>query len=59
MIEPNIQDMISDCFDYLDDDYFSGWKKDFIESIENQYTRRGSITDKQELILERIWKKIS
>lgn len=59
MIEPNIQDMISDCFDYLDDDYFSGWEKDFIESIENQYTRRGSITDKQELILERIWKKIS
>jgi uncharacterized membrane-anchored protein len=31
------------------------WEQDFIESISEQFAERGSLSDKQEEILERIY----
>ncbi len=31
------------------------WEEDFIESITEQFAKRGSLSDKQEEILERIY----
>lgn len=37
---------------------FSDWEQDFIESINDQYSERGFLTDRQIEILERTWNKI-
>lgn len=33
----------------------TAWENDFVESVSDQFTQQGSISDKQETILERIY----
>jgi hypothetical protein len=33
------------------------WEQEFLESVETYFDRHGNITDKQEAILERIYKE--
>jgi hypothetical protein len=33
----------------------SKWEQDFVQSVSNQFCERGSISDRQEEILERIY----
>ena len=37
---------------------FSEWEMEFIDSIENQYLDRGSLSEKQSEKLQKIWDKI-
>ena len=39
-------------------DKLSPWEQNFLESVSDQYTRKGSLSDKQLEILERIYLKI-
>ena len=37
---------------------FTTWEKDFLESIREQYDMRGTLSDRQQEILQEIWDKI-
>ena len=39
-------------------DKLTSWEQLFIESVSDQYTRKGSLSDKQLEILERIYLKV-
>jgi hypothetical protein len=37
---------------------FGSWEKDFIASVAEQYESRGSLSEKQMAVLQRIWDKV-
>lgn len=41
----------------LDFKNLSEWEEKFIESVEEQFKRKGSMTDRQEEILEKIYRE--
>ncbi len=41
----------------LEWDSLTDWERKFVEDVEVQFDRRGSLTDRQEEILERICKE--
>lgn len=41
------------------DDKLTEWEQSFIQSIREQYDRRGSLSDKQREILEKIWERVT
>lgn len=49
--------LISDC--EAREDRLSEWEKTFIQSIREQFDRRGSLSPKQEGILNEIWEKVT
>ena len=53
MERETIARMLQACDD--DTDRLSKWEADFIESIAEQYEERGTLSDKQTEILERIY----
>ena len=50
-------DEINDCIG-LDEDRFTEWDLEFIDSINEGYSKYGSLTEKQLVVLERIWDKV-
>lgn len=50
-------EVVRDWIDRINDEglNLSDWEKSFMESVTDQFTRRGSISDKQEEIVERIY----
>jgi len=59
-----IEQMIDDCRSVLDIDKahggpgFSDWEKEFLDSIEDQYTDRGTLSEKQIAVLKKMWERI-
>ena len=49
--------MIADC--EKRGDKLSEWEQNFIQSIREQFDRRGSISEKQDEILNKIWEKVT
>ena len=47
-----IQQMLSYCEDTLN---LTNWEEDFIESIRDQFDERGSLSERQAEILEKIY----
>jgi len=43
----------------LDWERLTPWEEKFVEDMENYFNRKGDLTDKQEEILERIYKEKS
>ncbi len=43
----------------LDYERLTSWEEKFVEDVEGYFKRRGDLTDKQEEILERIYKEKS
>jgi hypothetical protein len=50
---------IDTIFEGLEDqmDKLTKWERDFVESVSDQFTRTRSLSDKQKLILGKIWDK--
>ena len=42
---------------HIDADSLTDWETDFLISIERYFERNGDLTEKQEEILERIWRE--
>jgi len=42
---------------YLDFEKLTDWEEEFLISVEEQFKRRGYLTEKQEKIVEEIWRK--
>ena len=53
---PDLRTMIEEIND-IADEICSEWEYDFMGSITEQFEERGSLSEKQEEILERIYKK--
>jgi regulator of sigma D len=49
--------LITDC--ETRDDKLSEWEQGFIQSVREQFDRRGSLSDKQLEILNNIWEKVT
>ena len=60
MTSDEIIEKIQDCKDVMDvcNTSVSKWEHDFIESIEEQIITKGTLSEKQEQILNNIWEKI-
>ena len=60
MTQDRITELLEDCVSVstVQNCPFSKWEIDFIESVEEQFSERGSLTEKQTEILEKIWDKI-
>ena len=52
-----LKDMIEDCIDR--ESRLSEWESIFIESIEEHLQTRKELSEKQEIILEKIWNKVT
>lgn len=52
-----ILEMIQDCENR--EDQMSEWERDFIQSLSEQFSRKGSISPRQEEILDKIWDKLT
>lgn len=52
-----ILEQIQDCENRSEQ--LSYWEATFIQSLSEQYSRKNSISDKQEATLDRIWKKVT
>lgn len=50
-------EVVRDWIDRINDEgvNLSDWEKQFMESVTDQFGRRGTISDKQEEIVERIY----
>ncbi len=55
-----IDDVLSECQSALEASNcpFSDWERDFIESVTDQFDRKGSLSEKQRETLKKIWEKI-
>lgn len=47
--------MIEDCMER--ESRLSTWEAEFIDSVANQLARKGSLSEKQDVILNKIWEK--
>lgn len=49
--------IIQDWFNQIENNWYklTKWEESFVESVQEQFQRRGSISDRQEEILERIY----
>lgn len=56
MIE-DIEQLIADCEHR--ESKLSEWEFDFIASVRVQFDKRGSLSQKQEEVLNRIWDKVT
>lgn len=54
---PTTHDLITEMLTALETPHkvLTPWEQEFIESVSDQFTRRGSLSDKQFTILERIY----
>lgn len=52
-----ILEMIQDCENR--EDQMSEWERDFVQSLSEQFSRKGSISPRQEEILDKIWGKLT
>lgn len=48
--------VLSQCEDYTE--RLSEWERNFVESVTEQFERRGSLSEKQEDVLEKIYCKL-
>lgn len=53
----DIEDLISDCEARADK--LSEWEANFIQSVREQFDKRGSLTDRQYAKLSDIWEKVT
>lgn len=51
----NIQEFLDKIRDQPNEEKLTSWEIDFIESLTKQFEKKGSLSDKQFLILERIY----
>lgn len=51
-----IQYVLEQCADYTE--RLSEWERSFVESVAEQFERRGTLSEKQEDILEQIYLKL-
>lgn len=60
MDKDKINEMIMDILDVanVSNTAITKWEKDFVESVQEQFIEKGSLSEKQEQTLERIWDKI-
>lgn len=49
--------LITDCENR--DDKLLEWEQGFIQSVREQFDRRGSLSEKQHETLEKIWEKVT
>lgn len=57
MNKDDIASMIEDCMNR--ESKLSEWEITFIQSLDEQFTKKGSITDKQWEKLDKIWERIT
>jgi hypothetical protein len=57
MDKSEIKILINDCLDRFGK--MSNWERDFIESIDDQFSEKKFLTTRQEETLNKIWEKVT
>lgn len=53
----DIPEMLQDCENR--ESKLSAWEQSFLQSLSEQYTKKGSLSEKQYDILEKIWNRVT
>lgn len=56
----DIQTMIDDCKEIksCSNSIMTKWESDFVDSVAEQFEKRGKVSEKQEETLKNIWEKL-